>query len=115
MEGDPHRLLEATLLAAFAAGASRGILYIHGEAELSAARMAVALTQAGACGLVGRRILGSDFSLELEIRRGAGGFVLGEETALPESIEARRAMARPPPPFPVEPGLRGQPAGMHQR
>ncbi len=109
MEGDPHRLLEATLLAAFAAGASRGILYIHGEAELSAARMAVALTQAGACGLVGRRILGSDFSLELEIRRGAGGFVLGEETALLESIEGRRAMPRTRPPFPVESGLWGKP------
>ena len=109
MEGDPHRLLEAMLLAAFAAGASRGILYIHGEAELSAERMAVALSQAAACGLVGPRVLGSDFSLEVEIRRGAGGFVLGEETALLESIEGRRAMPRPRPPFPVEAGLWGKP------
>jgi NADH:ubiquinone oxidoreductase subunit F (NADH-binding)/NADH:ubiquinone oxidoreductase subunit E len=109
MEGDPHRLLEAMLLAAFAAGASRGILYIHGEAELSAQRMATAVAQARTHGLVGDRILGSDFSLEVEIRRGAGGFVLGEETALLESLEGRRAMPRPRPPFPVEAGLFGKP------
>jgi NADH:ubiquinone oxidoreductase subunit F (NADH-binding)/NADH:ubiquinone oxidoreductase subunit E len=109
MEGDPHRLLEAMLLAGFAAGASRGILYIHGEAQLSAERMAVALDQARAWGLVGERVLGSDFSLEVEIRRGAGGFVLGEETALLESIEGQRAMPRTRPPFPVESGLWGKP------
>ena len=104
MEGDPHRLLEAMLLAAFAAGASRGILYIHGEAQLSAERMGAALTQARACGLVGERILGSDFSIQVEIRRGAGGFVLGEETALLESIEGRRAMPRPRPRSRSRPG-----------
>src|SRR5256886_16970660 len=109
MEGDPHRLLEAMLLGAFAAGASRGILYIHGEAQLSAERMGAALTQVRACGLVGERILGSDFSIQVEIRRGAGGFVLGEETALLESIEGRRAMPRTRPPFPVESGLFGKP------
>jgi NADH:ubiquinone oxidoreductase subunit F (NADH-binding)/NADH:ubiquinone oxidoreductase subunit E/(2Fe-2S) ferredoxin len=109
MEGDPHRLLEAVLLAAFAVGASRAILYIHGEATLSAARVAVALEQARAWGLVGERVLGSDFGLEVEIRRGAGGFVLGEETALLESIEGRRAMPRTRPPFPVEAGLFGRP------
>jgi NADH:ubiquinone oxidoreductase subunit F (NADH-binding)/NADH:ubiquinone oxidoreductase subunit E len=109
MEGDPHRLLEAVLLAAYAVGASRGVLYIHGEAELSAERVAGALAQARRCGLLGDRILGSDFSLELEIRRGLGGFVLGEETALLESIEGRRAMPRTRPPFPVEAGLWGKP------
>jgi len=109
MEGDPHRLLEAVLLAAYAVGASRGILYIHGEAELSAERVARALAQARRCGLLGDRILGSDLSLELEIRRGLGGFVLGEETALLESIEGRRAMPRTRPPFPVEAGLWGKP------
>jgi NADH:ubiquinone oxidoreductase subunit F (NADH-binding)/NADH:ubiquinone oxidoreductase subunit E len=109
MEGDPHRLLEAVLLAAFAIGAGRAILYIHGEAELSAERMGVALEQARAWGLVGAGILGSPFSLEVEIRRGAGGFVLGEETALLESIEGRRAMPRTRPPFPVEAGLYGKP------
>jgi NADH-quinone oxidoreductase subunit F len=109
MEGDPHRLLEAVLLAAFAAGASRAILYVHGEAELSARRLAVALEQARVWGLVGEAVLGSDFSLDVQIRRGAGGFVLGEETALLESIEGRRAMPRTRPPFPVESGLFGRP------
>ncbi len=109
MEGDPHGLLEAVLLAAYAVGASRGVLYIHGEAELSAERVAGALAQARRCGLLGDRILGSDFSLEVEIRRGLGGFVLGEETALLESIEGRRAMPRTRPPFPVEAGLWGKP------
>ena len=109
MEGDPHRLLEAVLLAAFAAGVSRAILYINGEAALSAARVAVALEQARAWGLVGAQVLGSDLSLEVEIRRGAGGFVLGEETALLESIEGQRAMPRTRPPFPVESGLFGKP------
>jgi NADH-quinone oxidoreductase subunit F len=109
MEGDPHRLIEAVLLAAFAIGATRAILYIHGEAELSAERVAVALGQARAWGLVGERVLGSAFSLEIELRRGAGGFVLGEETALLESIEGQRAMPRTRPPFPVEAGLWGKP------
>jgi NADH:ubiquinone oxidoreductase subunit F (NADH-binding) len=109
MEGDPHRLLEAVLLAAFAAGASRAILYVHGEAELSAQRLDVAVEQARAWGLIGPYVLGSGFSLEVEIRRGAGGFVLGEETALLESIEGQRAMPRTRPPFPVESGLFGKP------
>ncbi len=109
MEGDPHRLLEGALLAAYAAGASRGILYVHGEAQLSAARLGAALAHARAWGLVGERVLGSDFSLELELRRGAGGFVLGEETALLESLEGRRATPRTRPPFPAESGLFGRP------
>jgi NADH:ubiquinone oxidoreductase subunit F (NADH-binding) len=109
MEGDPHRLLEAVLLASFATGASRAILYIHGEAELAAERMAAALGQARAWGLVGESVLGSALSLDVEIRRGAGGFVLGEETALLESLEGRRAMPRTRPPFPVEAGLFGKP------
>src|SRR5262244_658036 len=109
MEGDPHRLLEGALLAAYASGASRIILYIHGEANLSAQRMEDAAASARAWGFVGERVLGSDFSVEVEIRRGAGGFVLGEETALLESLEGRRAMPRTRPPFPVEAGLFGKP------
>ena len=109
MEGDPHRLLEAALLAAYASGASRAILYVHGEAELSAERLRVAVGQAREWGLLGERILGSDLSLDVELRRGAGGFVLGEETALLESIEGYRAMPRTRPPFPVESGLWGKP------
>jgi len=109
MEGDPHRLLEGMLLAAWAAGATRGIVYIHGEADLSALRVDEALRQARDWGLLGERILGSDWSFDAEIRRGAGGFVLGEETALLESLEGQRAMPRTRPPFPVESGLYGKP------
>jgi NADH-quinone oxidoreductase subunit F len=109
MEGDPHRLLEGALLAAYAAGVSRVILYVHGEAHLAARRLEDALGQARAAGLVGERVLGTDFSPTVEIRRGAGGFVLGEETALMESLEGRRAMPRPKPPFPTEAGAFGQP------
>ena len=109
LEGDPHRLLEGALLAAYAAGASRMILYIHGEAHLAARHLERALAQAAAAGFVGERVLGSDFSVAVEIRRGAGGFVLGEETALMESLEGRRAMPRPKPPFPTESGVHGRP------
>jgi NADH-quinone oxidoreductase subunit F len=109
MEGDPHRLIEGALLAAYAAGASRIILYIHGEAHVSALRLKGALEDARERGLIGENLLASDFSVEAEIRRGAGGFVLGEETALVESLEGRRAMPRPKPPFPTEAGLFGKP------
>ncbi|HMH51662.1 MAG TPA: NAD(P)H-dependent oxidoreductase subunit E [Candidatus Acidoferrum sp.] len=109
MEGDPHQVLEGVLLAAYAAGATRAILYVHGEANLSAQRLARAVAQAEAAGLCGERVLGRDFSCAVELRRGAGGFVLGEETALLESIEGRRAQPRTRPPFPVESGLWGKP------
>ena len=109
MEGDPHRLLEGALLAAYAAAVSHVYLYIHGEANLSAERMARAVADARRWGLIGHRVLGSDFTVEVEIRRGAGGFVLGEETALMESLEGKRAMPRPKPPFPTEAGLFGKP------
>jgi NADH-quinone oxidoreductase subunit F len=95
IEGDPHRLLEGALLAAYAAGVSRVFLYIHGEAHLSARRLERALAQACQAGFVGERVLGTDWSVAMEVRRGAGGFVLGEETALMESLEGRRAMPRP--------------------
>jgi NADH:ubiquinone oxidoreductase subunit F (NADH-binding)/NADH:ubiquinone oxidoreductase subunit E len=109
MEGDPHQVLEGVLLAAYAAGASRAILYVHGEANLSAERLARAVAQAERASLCGDRILGREFSCAVELRRGAGGFVLGEETALLESIEGRRAQPRTRPPFPVESGLFGKP------
>ena len=109
LEGDPHRLLEGALLAAYAAGASHVYLYVHGEANLAARRLERALDSARRWGLVSRHVLGSDFSVEVEMRRGAGGFVLGEETALMESLEGRRAMPRAKPPFPVEAGLWGKP------
>ncbi len=109
MEGDPHQLLEGMLLAAYAAGASRAILYIHGEANLSAARLSRAVAQSEAAGIIGEGMLGSKAACHVEMRRGAGGFILGEETALLESIEGRRAQPRTRPPFPVESGLWGKP------
>jgi NADH:ubiquinone oxidoreductase subunit F (NADH-binding)/NADH:ubiquinone oxidoreductase subunit E len=109
MEGVPHRVLEGVLLAAYAAGASRAVLYVHGEADLSARRLAHAVVEAEAAGILGEQVLGRAFACRVEIRRGAGGFVLGEETALLESIEGRRAQPRTRPPFPVEAGLFGRP------
>jgi NADH:ubiquinone oxidoreductase subunit E len=94
MEGDPHQLLEGALLAAYAAGASRIIVYVHGEAQLSAARLAGAIAQAEAAGIIGPRALGRDVACHVELRRGAGGFVLGEETALLESMAAVPSLAR---------------------
>jgi NADH:ubiquinone oxidoreductase subunit F (NADH-binding)/NADH:ubiquinone oxidoreductase subunit E len=109
MEADPHMVLEGLLLAAYAAGASRAILYIHGEASAAARRLARAVAQARGAGIVGDRMMGRDVACDVELRRGAGGFVLGEETALLESIEGRRAQPRTRPPFPVESGLWGRP------
>jgi NADH:ubiquinone oxidoreductase subunit F (NADH-binding)/NADH:ubiquinone oxidoreductase subunit E len=109
MEGNPHQALEGVLLAAYAAGASHAILYVHGEANLSAARLARAVAEAVAVGICGEGMLGRPVACHVSLRRGAGGFVLGEETALLESIEGRRAQPRTRPPFPVESGLYGKP------
>jgi NADH:ubiquinone oxidoreductase subunit F (NADH-binding) len=109
MEGDPHQVLEGVLLASYAAGATRAILYVHGEANLAAERLARAVTDAAQAGIVGERVLGREVACHVELRRGAGGFVLGEETALLESIEGRRAQPRTRPPFPAESGLWGRP------
>lgn len=109
MEGDPFRLLEGIAIAAYAIGAETVYLYINGEAHLSASRMARALERAKADGLVGSKVLDSDFGFDIEIRRGAGGYVLGEESALMNSIEGHRNVPRTRPPFPVESGLWGRP------
>ncbi len=109
LEADPHNVLEGVLLAAYAAGASHAILYVHGEAGQAARRLARAVAQAQAAGILGDRMLGREVPCHIELRRGAGGFVLGEETALLESIEGRRAQPRTRPPFPVESGLWGRP------
>ncbi len=109
MEGLPHRLLEGALIAAYATGASRCYIYINAEAHLSAQRVEAALEQAKISGLVGDNILDSDFSCDVEVRRGAGGYVCGEETTLLNTIEGRRREPRLRPPFPVESGLFRQP------
>lgn len=109
MEGDPHRVLEGLLLAAYAAGTRRGILSISGEAHSSFDRMARAVAKAQAAGLIGDHILGSEFSFQVEIRRGAGRSFLGEETTLLASIEGRPPLPKAPSPVAMESGLWGRP------
>ncbi len=109
MEGDPHALVEGVLIAAYAIGAERAFIYINGQADLSARRVAAAVDAARAAGLAGRGILGSAFSCEIEIYRGAGGYVCGEESVILNSIEGERAVPRFRPPLPTEAGLWGRP------
>ncbi|GAB4471053.1 MAG: NAD(P)H-dependent oxidoreductase subunit E [Anaerolineales bacterium] len=109
MEDNPHAILEGMLIAAYAIGATKGYLYIRGEYLLPYRVMKAAVEEAQAAGLLGERILGSDFSFEIEIRRGAGAYICGEETALFESIEGKRGFPRLKPPFPTTHGLFGKP------
>ncbi|WP_411759979.1 NADH-ubiquinone oxidoreductase-F iron-sulfur binding region domain-containing protein [Streptomyces tunisiensis] len=109
MEGDPYALVEAMTVAAYATGARHGYLYLRGEYPRALVRMEHAITQARARGLLGDDILGQGFSFDLEIRRGAGAYICGEETALFNSIEGFRGEPRSKPPFPVEKGLFGKP------
>jgi len=109
LEGDPFATVEAMTIAAFAAGCSRGYLYIRGEYPEAEARVANAIARARAAGLLGADVLGSGFAFDIELRRGAGAYICGEETALFESIEGRRGEPRNKPPFPVEVGLFGKP------
>ena len=109
MEGVPHRIIEGAAIAAYASGAEQAYIYINAEAGLSASRMQTALEQARDRGLLGCDILGSGFSLDIEIRRGAGGYVCGEETTLLNTMEGDRREPRLRPPFPTESGLRASP------
>jgi len=105
IEGDPHAVLEGMLIAAYTIGASHGYIYIRAEYPLAIARLQLAIRQMRELGLLGRRILGSDFDFDITIKEGAGAFVCGEETALIASIEGRRGMPRTRPPFPAVQGL----------
>lgn len=109
LEGDPHSVLEAMVIAGYTIGASQGYIYIRAEYPSAVERLNHAIKQAYEYKLLGKNILGSDFSFDLEIRLGAGAFVCGEETALIASIEGERGMARNKPPFPAEKGLWGKP------
>jgi len=109
IEGDPHTVLEGMIIAGYAVGASKGIIYIRAEYPLAIKRLDKAIDAAHEHGLLGPNILGSDFSFDLEIRLGAGAFVCGEETALIHSIEGSRGMPRPRPPYPSVSGLFGKP------
>ncbi|MGZ6329371.1 MAG: complex I 51 kDa subunit family protein, partial [Candidatus Limnocylindrales bacterium] len=113
MEHDPFALVEGMTIEAYATGASRGYLYLRGEYPLAGERMAAAIAAARREALLGTDIDGSGFAFDIEIRRGAGAYICGEETALFESIEGGRGEPRNKPPFPVEVGLFGKPTAIN--
>ena len=109
IEGDPHSVIEAMAICGYTIGADKGYVYIRAEYPLAIDRLKIALQQAREYGLLGKDILGTGFSFDIEIRLGAGAFVCGEETALLQSIEGNRGMPIPRPPFPAVKGLWGKP------
>ena len=109
IEGDPYRLLEGMAIAAYAIGATKAYVYIRAEYPLAIARLRTAIAEASRAGLLGHNVLDSGLDLEIVIKMGAGAFVCGEETALIGSIEGRRGMPRPRPPFPAARGLFNKP------
>ena len=109
LEGDPFSVIEAMTIAGYAVGSSQGYIYIRAEYPIAVKRLELAIGQARKYGLLGKHIMGTDFSFDLELRLGAGAFVCGEETALMTSIEGKRGEPRPRPPFPAVKGLFGKP------
>ncbi|HJX13021.1 MAG TPA: NADH-quinone oxidoreductase subunit NuoF [Dehalococcoidales bacterium] len=109
LEADPHAVLEGLAIAAYAIGAAEGYIYVRAEYPLAVSRLHTALAQAQERGFLGEKVLGSDFNFTVHIKEGAGAFVCGEETALIASLESRRGMPRPRPPFPAVSGLDGKP------
>jgi NADP-reducing hydrogenase subunit HndC len=109
LESDPHRVLEGMVIAGYATSAHRGVFYVRAEYPLAIRRLQMAIDQSRAKGILGQRVLGSDFGFDAEIRVGAGAFVCGEETALMASVEGLRGQPRPRPPFPTQSGLYGKP------
>ena len=109
LEGDPHCVVEAMMIAGYAIGANKGYIYVRAEYPIAVKRFQIAIDQARDYGILGDNIWGTEFSFDLEIRLGAGAFVCGEETALLESIEGRRGQPRLKPPFPANAGLFGKP------
>jgi NADH:ubiquinone oxidoreductase subunit F (NADH-binding)/(2Fe-2S) ferredoxin len=108
-EADPHAILEGMLIAAYAVGAEKGYIYIRAEYPLAIQTLQKAIAQARAMSLLGDSVLETPFKFDLELRFGAGAFVAGEETAILASVEGRRAMPRPRPPYPANSGLWGKP------
>ncbi len=110
LEGNPVSVIEGMMIAGYAIGAKNGYFYVRAEYPIAVKRLQIAIDEMRACGLLGKNILGSDFSFDCHIRLGAGAFVCGEETALLNSIEGKRGMPRPRPPFPAVKGLWGKPS-----
>ncbi len=113
MEHRPHLLLEGIALAAYAVGTDKAIVFIRGEYPKATAILAAAIQEAEAAGLLGDAIMGSDFALDIELRRGAGAYICGEETALFEAVEGKRGFPRMKPPYPTTFGLFGQPTAVN--
>lgn len=109
LEGDPHSVLEAMAIAAYAIGANQGYIYVRAEYPIAVHRFQVAIDQAREYGILGKNIFGTKFDFDVDIRLGAGAFVCGEETALLESIEGKRGQPRVKPPYPAQSGLWGKP------
>lgn len=109
LEGDPHSVLEAMAIAAYAIGANQGYIYVRAEYPIAVHRFQVAINQAREYGILGKNIFGTKFDFDVDIRLGAGAFVCGEETALLESIEGKRGQPRVKPPYPAQGGLWGKP------
>ncbi|HWR40941.1 MAG TPA: NADH-quinone oxidoreductase subunit NuoF [Patescibacteria group bacterium] len=113
LEGDPHRVIEGMAVCGYAIGADEGYVYVRAEYPLAIKRLKIAIKQAEDMGLLGDNIFGSKFNFRLKIKEGAGAFVCGEETALLASIEGKRGMPRPRPPFPAISGLWGKPTNIN--
>lgn len=109
LEGDPHSVIEAMIIAGYTVGADEGYIYVRAEYPIAVEQLEKAIAQAREKGLLGRNILGTDFSFDLDLRLGAGAFVCGEETALMRSVEGNRGEPSPRPPFPAIKGLFGKP------
>ncbi|MGQ9492312.1 MAG: NADH-quinone oxidoreductase subunit NuoF [Anaerolineae bacterium] len=113
VEKDPHQVIEGVIIASYAVGAHRAFVYIRGEFFLGVKRWIKAIDDAYAKGFLGKNILGSGFSLDLSVHRGAGAYICGEETALIESLEGKRGQPRKKPPYPANVGLWGKPTLVH--
>ena len=109
LEGDPHAVLEAMLIAGYVIGANKGYIYVRAEYPIAVQRLKIAINQAKDYGILGKNIFETGFNFDIEIRLGAGAFVCGEETALLESIEGKRGQPRVKPPYPAVSGLWGKP------
>ncbi len=113
LEGDPHAVIEAMVLCGYAIGSDEGFIYVRAEYPIAVKRLQIALDQARGYGLLGEKILGTDFNFDIHIRLGAGAFVCGEEMALMTSIEGHRGEPRPKPPFPAVQGLFDKPTNIN--
>lgn len=113
LEGDPHLVIEGMIIGAYAIGSSQGFIYVRAEYPIAIEHTEIALDQARNAGFLGKNILGSGFDFDIEIRKGAGAFVCGEETSLIASIEGQRGMPRPRPPFPAVSGLYNKPTNIN--